>query len=225
MQPSVPKVNISPFRKNFLPVVLYAVLLEKYYMKKLLLALLAMSLVIVGNAQEDTSLVNRINAMLSFTQVKDLEKVMDYTYPKLFTIVPKETMIAAMKSAFESQDFIIELDSIKILKIFPIFKINDTSYVKVRHTMLMKMKYTEPYDSAQKEQKELMVSLMSQKFGKGNVRFDPAANSVNIFMTPDMVGIKDNKSKWTFANLNEDQPQMLNMLFGKQVLDKLKEYK
>jgi len=90
--------------------------------------------------------------------------------------------------------------------------------------MLMKMKYIEPYDSTQKEQKEFMVSLMSQKFGEGNVRFDPVANSVNIFMTPDMVGIKDNSSKWTFANLNEDNPQMLNMLFGKQVLDKLKEY-
>jgi len=208
-----------------LPVVLYAVLLEKYYMKKLFLALLIVGIPIISNAQEDTSLLNRVNAMLSFTQVKDLEKVMDYTYPKLFTIVPKETLIAAMKSAFESEDFIIELDSVRILKIFPIFKINDTNYVKVRHTMLMKMKYMGSYDSTKKEQKELMVSLMSQKFGKENVRFDPVANSVNIFMTPDMVGIKDKSSKWTFANLNEDNPQMLNMLFGKQVLDKLKEYK
>jgi hypothetical protein len=224
MQPSVAKVNISPFRKNFLPVVLYAVLLEKYYMKKLLLALLIAGIPIISIAQEDTSLVNRVNAMLSFTQVKDLERIMDYTYPKLFTIVPKEALIAAMKSAFESEEFIIELDSVKILKIFPIFKINDTSYVKVKHSMLMKMKYVESYDSAQKEQKELMVSLMSQKFGEGNVRFDPVANSVNIYMTPDMVGIKDRSSKWTFANLNEDNPQMLNMLFGKQVLDKLKEY-
>ena len=66
---------------------------------------------------------------------------------------------------------------------------------------------------------------MSQKFGEGNVRFDPVANSLNIFMTPDMVGIKYNSSKWTFANLNEDNPQMLDMLFGRQVLDKLKEYK
>ena len=193
-------------------------------MKKLFLALLVNGLAVFANAQDDTSLVNRINAMLSFTQVKDLEKVVEYTYPKLFTIVPKESLIAAMKTAFESEDFIIELDSIKILKIFPIFKINDTSYVKVKHTMLMKMKYIEPYDSTQKEQKEFMVSLMSQKFGEGNVRFDPVANSVNIFMTPDMVGIKDKSSKWTFANLNEDNPQMLNMLFSKQVLDKLKEY-
>ena len=225
MQPSVAKVNISPFRKNFLPIVLYAVLLEKYYMKRLFLALLVNCLAVIGNAQEDTSLVNRLNAMLSFTQAKDLDKVMDYTYPKLFTIVPKETMIATMKIAFDSEVFIIELDSIKILKIFPIFKINDTSYVKVRHTMLMKMKYTEPYDSTQKEQKEYMVSFMSKKYGEGNVRFDPVANSVNIFMTPDIVGIKDRTSKWTFVNLNEDNPQMLNMLFGKQVLDKLKNYK
>ena len=194
-------------------------------MKKLFLALLVNGLVVFANAQDDTSLVNRINAMLSFTQVKDLEKVVEYTYPKLFTIVPKESLIAAMKTAFESEDFIIELDSIKILKIFPIFKINDTSYVKVRHTMLMKIKYIEPYDSLQKELKEYMVSFMSQKYGEGNVRFDPVANSMNIFMTPDMVGIKHNASKWTFVNLNEDKPQMLDMLFGKQVLDKLKEYK
>src|SRR5688572_28262857 len=111
MQPSVAKVNISPFRKNFLPIVLYAVLLEKYYMKKLFLALLVIGSVVFANAQEDISLVNRINAMLSFTQVKDLEKVVEYTYPKLFTIVPKDKLIEAMKSAFESEDFIIELDS------------------------------------------------------------------------------------------------------------------
>ena len=194
-------------------------------MKRLFLALLINGLAVICNAQEDTSLVNRVNAILSFTQIKDLEKVMEYTYPKLFTIVPRETMIATMKIAFDSEDFTIELDSLKILKIFPIFKFNDTSYVKVRHTMLMKIKYIEPYDSLQKELKEYMVSFMSQKYGEGNVRFDPVANSMNIFMTPDMVGIKDNKTKWTFVNLNEDKPQMLDMLFGKQVLDKLKEYK
>jgi hypothetical protein len=192
-------------------------------MKKLILILVFAGLAIVGKAQEDTSLVSRVNAMLSLTQLKDLEKVMDYTYPKLFTIAPKAAIIAAMKSAFESEEFNIELDSIKILKIFPIFKINDTSYVKVRHTMLMKMNYIEPYDSTQKEEKEFMVSLMSQKFGEGRVRFDPIANSLNIFMTPDMVGVKTTSTKWTFANLNEDNPQMLDMLFGKQVLDKLKE--
>ena len=44
-------------------------------------------------------------------------------------------------------------------------------------------------------EKEYMASLMSQKFGEGNVRFDPVVNSLNIFMTPNMVGIKDISSK------------------------------
>jgi hypothetical protein len=70
-----------------------------------------------------------------------------------------------------------------------------------------------------------MVSLMEQRFGKGKVRFDPIANSLNIFMTPDMVGIKDKTSTWTFVNLNEDNPELLNMIFSKNVLDKLKDFK
>ena len=91
--------------------------------------------------------------------------------------------------------------------------------------MLMKMKYKAPYDSTQKEEKEFMVSLMQQKYGEANVRFDPVANSLNIFMTPDMVGVKSKSTNWTFANLNEDNPAMLNMLFSKQVLTRLKEFK
>ena len=194
-------------------------------MKPISLSLLFLVFGIIGNAQQDTSLVSRVNKMLKLTQVKDLEKVMDFTYPKLFTIAPREALIELMKNTYETDEYIIELDSVNVVTIFPIFKINDTSYAKVKHTMLMKMKYKEPYDTADKENKELMVSLMQQKFGEGNVRFDPIANSMNIFMIPDMVGIKTRSSNWTFANLNEDNPAMLNMLFSKQVLNKLKEFK
>lgn len=180
---------------------------------------------IIANAQQDTALIRRVNEMLNYTQLKDLDKVMDYTYPRLFTIAPRDALMAAMKSAFETDEFVVELDSVKVHTIFPVFMMNDTSYVKVRHTMLMKMKYKKPYDIADKDSKESMVSLMEQRFGKGKVRFDPVANSLNIFMVPDMVGIKDRSSMWTFANLNEDNPAMLNMIFSKKVLDKLREFK
>ena len=194
-------------------------------MKSIVFGLSFIASGIIGQAQQDTSLVNRVNQMLKLTQLKDVGKVMDYTYPKLFTIVPRESLLTAMKSAYDTEEFTIELDSVKIHTIFPVFVINDTSYVKVKHTMLMKMKYKEPYDPTDKESKEFMVSLMQEKFGKENVRFDPVANSLNIFMVPDMVGIKTKTSIWTFANLNEDNPAMLNMLFSKQVLAKLEEFK
>jgi hypothetical protein len=206
-----------------LPGVLNAVLLEKFSMKSIFLWLSFLVVGIIANAQQDTSLVNRVNEMLKFTQLKDFEKLMEYTYPRLFTIAPREVLITTMKNAFETDEFTIELDSVRVQTIFPVFVIDDTSYVKVKHTMLMKMKYKKPYDPT--DSKESMVSLMEQRFGKGKVRFDPIANSLNIFMIPDMVGIKDKSSKWTFANLNEDNPEMLSMIFSKKVLDKLKEFK
>ena len=55
-------------------------------MKQIFLWLPLLLFGIAANAQQDTSLVQRVNEMLKLTQLKDIEKIMDYTYPKLFTI-------------------------------------------------------------------------------------------------------------------------------------------
>ena len=194
-------------------------------MKTCVLAALFLVFGVVGHAQKDTAIVNRINAMLAFTKAKEYDKIMDYTYSRLFAIVPKDVLIESMKESFDTDEFSIELDSMKIDTIFPIFVINDTSYVVARHSMLMRMKYTEPFDTANTASTTLMVTLMEGKFGEGNVRFDAIANSLNILLKPDIVGIKEKSSGlWTFVNLNEDNPAMLEMLFSEPVRKKLKDY-
>lgn len=198
---------------------------KNFTMKILFLAVLFVVFGITGQGQQDTSLVNRINQMLILTQKKDFEKIMDYTYPKLFDIASKELMIATLKETYDSEEFSIDVDSIKILTIFPVFMISDTSYVKLRHSMVMRMKFKAQPDTNDMEDKNMLVSILAQKYGEGNVRFDAAANSLNIFMRPDMVGIKDKTSNiWTFANLDEDNPALLEMLFSQAVRDKLKEF-
>lgn len=164
--------------------------------------------------------------MLTFTKTKQYEKLLDYTYPKLFDLVPKETLVESMRETFDSDEMSIELDSMKIDTIFPVFIIADTNYVVAKHTMLMKMKYAEPFDTANSESTQTMVSLMELKFGVGNVRFDKLNNSLNVYMKPDIVGIKPKSTNiWTFVNLNEDNPLMLGMLFNNKVIEKLKEFK
>src|SRR6187402_2061173 len=105
---------------------------KNFSMKSIFLNLIFLVFVVIANAQQDISLVNRVNEMLRLTRLKDLEKVMDYTYPKLFTIAPRETLIEVMKNTYETDEYIIELDSVNVVTIFPIFKINDTSYAKVK---------------------------------------------------------------------------------------------
>lgn len=207
-------------------VVVYAVLLENFWMKRIFVLLVFALFTQLSYGQKDTSFLGRLNAVLRFTRLKDIDKVMDYTYPKLFTIVPREQLVEAMKGSYETDDFITELDSVNIIKVFPVFKINDGSYAKVKHSLLMKMKYKEPLDTSDKEGNNEMIKSMEEQFGKGNVRFDIAANSLNIFMIADLVAIKDQFSaNWTFVNLDEDNPAMLDMLFSKEVIAKLKEFK
>jgi hypothetical protein len=213
------------FSGKILWVIVNAVLLEKLSMKTFVLEALFLVFSVGGLAQKDTAIVNRINAMLAFTKAKEYDKIMDYTYSKLFAIVPKDALVESMKESFDTDEFSIELDSMKIDTIFPVFIINDTSYVVARHTMLMRMKYTEPFDTANIASTSLMVTLMEGKYGKGNVRFDIVANSLNILLKPDIVGIKEKSSGlWTFVNLNEDNPALLAMLFSGPVRKKLKGY-
>jgi hypothetical protein len=160
--------------------------------------------------------------MLLVTGDMNLEKILDYTYPKLFTIVTREQMKEALKSSFETEDFSATLDSVKLVSILPVFKTKDGQYAKIKHTMLMRMKFKEEMDSADGN---IMIPLMEEGFGKGNVRFDKITNTVIAFINSEMVAIKDEFSPvWSFVNYDTENT-MVTLLFSKEVIEKLKEYK
>lgn len=191
-------------------------------MKKLFLSFLLFALLSKGSkAQTDTKLTERIAAMLKVTESKDLEKMLDYTYPKLFTLATREQMAEAMKNSFETEDFVSTFDSVKLGTVFPIFTIGKGQYAKINHTMLMRMKFKEEIDSAQSAE---MMPMMEEQFGKGKVRFDKNLNTIVILLNSKMVAVKDDYAKeWSFVNYDEASP-MVNMLFSKEVIEKLKEY-
>jgi hypothetical protein len=193
-------------------------------MRKLnLLTLLLLFLAVNTRAQQDTSLANRLATMLKMTQSMDLEKILDYTYPKLFTVATREQMTEALKSSFETEEFTSTLDSVKVIKVFPVFTIKDGQYVKIKHTMLMRMKFKEELDSAQEKS---IIPLMEENFGVGNIRFDKATNTLVILVNAELVGIKDEFSPdWSFVNYDDGDGSIATMLFSKEVVEKLKEYK
>ena len=201
---------------------LYAVLLENFCMRKIILFLFFVFVAMSGEGQQDTSLINRLRSVLNFTKLKQLDKVMDYTYPKVFTVVSREQLGEIMKSMYETDEFSTDLDSVNIDTIFTIVKINDARYAIARHSMLMKMKYKDPVDS---KDIDLLVQGVEQQYGEGQVRFDKKANSLNISMVSYMIAVKDELSpKWTFMNFDLTNPGFVELILGKEVMAKLKEY-
>jgi len=191
-------------------------------MKKIILFLLFAFVTMLSEGQQDTSLVNRLNTILNFTKLKQVDKTMDYTYPKVFTIIPREQLSEIIKSIYDTDDFSSVLDSVKVDTIFPVVNINDARYAIVRHSMLMKMKYKQPITT---KDADLLVPGLEQQFGEGNVRFDKAKNSMNVSMTSYLIAVKNEISpKWTFINFDLKRPDFIEMILGKDVMAKLKEY-
>ncbi len=191
-------------------------------MRRIIL-LLVISLItsITGHAQQDAKLIERLNALMKFTQLKDLEAILDYTYPKVFTFAPREQLKEVLQSTFESEEFSCSLDSVKVEKVFPVFSIKEAQYAKITHSMIMRMKFKEYEDSTLEN---MVLPMMKAQFGDANVRYDKDKTLV-IFMIPELVAIKDEFAKeWGFVNYDEED-KMVSMLFSKEVIEKLKEYK
>jgi hypothetical protein len=190
-------------------------------MKKIIVFLLFVFVTLLVEGQKDTSLINRLNTVLGFTKLKQLDKVLDYTYPKVFNIIPRDQFSELIKGVYDTDDFSSVLDSVKLDTIFNIVKINDASYAIARHSMLMKMKYKEPIT---KKDADLLVPGMEEQFGEGNVRFVKATNSLHVFIISYMIAIKDELSpKWTFINFDLKNPVFVENILGKEVIAKLKE--
>jgi hypothetical protein len=178
-------------------------------------------------AQTDTALLRRLDDILRFTQLMDMEKIMDYTYPKLFTIATREQLMEVLQSSLDNEEFSTTLDSIKADTVFPEFSVLDESFSKIRHSMIMRMKFKESLDSSGIiKDRGMMTTLMQGQFGEGNVRYDQKSDAMVIRMRPYLLAIKNKEDNtWYFVNLDEENTMMMDVLFSKEVQDKLKEYK
>ena len=173
-------------------------------------------------AQPGSSLPARVDSILQITGRLDYEKIMDYTYPRLFTIVSRAEMISAVRQSFETEEYSAGIDSLKLLKIHPVFTVSNASYAKVTHSMVMRMKFKEGIDSSSAPD---IIALLEPEFGKGNVRFENSSGSFVIKMLSDLIAIKDEYAKeWSFVNFEKDSP-LIGLLFSKEVIEKLDQLK
>jgi hypothetical protein len=182
----------------------------------------------VESSTTGSSLEQRLTEFMKLNDEMNLEKIMDFIYPKLFDIAPRKDILQAMKDGFDNEEVKIEMDSLKVDKIYPVFEIDKGSYAKVTYSMVMVMKVKNTKDSADvndNAQNELIKATMSEKYGVENVRMNDATGVIKIRTASPMVAVKDALAKeWCFVNLNEEDP-MINKLFSKEVLDKLATYK
>ncbi|HMW26816.1 MAG TPA: hypothetical protein PKC51_09260, partial [Ferruginibacter sp.] len=75
-------------------------------MKRFLLSVLVLiTSTTVTHAQQDTALSRRLQEILGYTQLSEIDKILDYTYPKIFTLATRDQMKEQLLAALDNEEF------------------------------------------------------------------------------------------------------------------------
>jgi len=173
--------------------------------------------------------IKEIDSMASkmFTDMnnRDYDAIIEMTHPKVFDIVPKETMVSVFKSTLEgNSEFSIEIPKqIPEYKISDIFKDEEggSDYAFVSYDMEMSMTFNnETFDE---DTKEAMVKMMKMQ---GMDAEFVSNKTVHLNMLNRMtILIKDESTnnKWAMINYDPDSPLFFQLLSA-TVIEKAKSY-
>lgn len=176
---------------------------------------------LAGSSQSDSALLVRLEKFLELHENMEVEKAMEYTYPRLFALVSREELKKEMENALGNEEVSIRMDSLRVDTVFPVFEFEKGWYAKAIYKMKMHMRLID-WEEADTE---LLVAIYEHQFGVGNVKYDTAKKEFIIYNRSEIVAIRDEISpEWTFLNLELDSP-LIEILFEKKLLEQLGRYK
>jgi len=226
MQLSLSKILFIPMYKNFLPVTGFGVLLKKIpVMRVALVVLYIICFGMLARAQSAVPLQQRLTAFMQANQRMDFDTVIAYTYPRVFTQVPRDEVLESLKNGFDNDQFVLQLDSVKTDTIFPVFTVQGGSYAKVKYSMKMLMHFKKkPVDTTgQQENVAVLLASLKTLYGTEQVSLLPNGD-IRLQLTSFMLAAKDRYAKeWCFIDLKSGGDG-IRQLLPKEVLDKSAAY-
>lgn len=145
---------------------------------------------------------------------KDYDKVLDMVYPKLFTLVPRETMKQVFLS-MENEGMQFGITEMSTGSISEVFSQENLRYAQVEYAMVMVFKFTKP-EQQTPEFNDLMLSSFRTNYGEDRVALKDGQFRISLDKTMYAIASPD-KDDWTFIELNEGQDAMVEALIPEAV--------
>ncbi|OUR98123.1 hypothetical protein A9Q86_13765 [Flavobacteriales bacterium 33_180_T64] len=156
---------------------------------------------------------------------QNFDGVLDYMYPKVFEMAPREQMKLGMEQMFSSPDMKIEFVSNDVTRVTDDTKVEGITYAVVFYNSKMKMTFLSELDKPEEEQKSFlgfMKVTMQTQFGEDNVISDQKAMSLVINMDATMFAIKDPKyTGWKFIGNDDTMKHLVNSIIPESVRTEL----
>lgn len=153
----------------------------------------------------------------------DLKASMDYIYPKLFTVVPKDQMLNTLKTTMENPMMEIKFGDLSITDVQKAKKVGSEYFaiLKYKTSMQLKLKAQSP-EMAKMMNQQLMTGF-TQKYGAENVSLDEASGFFTVKLSETAVAVSnDGKSNWTYLSLQEGQEQLMAQILPQEIFSQIK---
>ena len=191
-----------------------------------------------ANNADELTLKRRLAEFFSVCDSLDLDKMLDYHYPKIYTLIPRSEMLKFMEENYKDPSMSFEIDSIVADSIYPVFSVNNGLYAKIRYSMLLRASNSNLIDTMNiivdtnfqritddpPSRSTYVQRVLEEKYGKENVQINKTTGSLKIHVTHNLLSVKDENSKeWTFLTI-EEYNLAIEKLFSQEVLQKLASY-
>ncbi|WP_313808064.1 hypothetical protein [Flavobacterium sp.] len=189
-------------------------------MRILLLSIITLTSVLL-NAQIPKNLERDAKKVYDATYNMDFNTILDYTYPKIFDIVDRNTMYETLDKTFQNDEFSIRfVNPTANFKYSDIKTIGNQKFCLISYNNALRMKFEEPLD-------EETVSIMTEAFQSSmknyKITYEKERNGF-LLEGPDMlIAISDSltKNEWRFLNHDEDQIDFLDKILTTSVRKQL----
>ncbi|GEM_PF-723751 len=180
-------------------------------MKKLIFT--AVLFLSVNFAFAQTAKENVERDFMNYNQLildKNIDDALEYTNPKLFEIIPKESMKSLLEAVYKMPNIEYKTSKPIISKISDVKRIENIDYIKIEYISLIEMKMKD-LDLNDESKVQALLNSFEAKFGKGNVSLDKPSGFFIINANKIVIASSNAESiNWKFVTV--DNPRMKILL-------------
>jgi|688.fasta_scaffold09824_9 hypothetical protein len=155
-------------------------------------------------------------------QRKDHEATLAFIDPKLFTLVPREKVLAALERSNADTTVRVSWGEAEVTKVSKPVKDKDLIYALVDYRFGLRMQLSSEPDTDEERKASFLIGVLEEQYGKGNVQVD-AAGVYAIQAQRSMIAVLDPQiGDWRFLERKPAMEPLLEQLVPKSVLKELK---
>jgi hypothetical protein len=155
-------------------------------------------------------------------QRKDHEATLSFIDPKLFTLVPREKVLAALERSNADTTVRVSWGEAEVTKVSKPVRDKDLIYALVDYRFGLRMQLSSEPDTDEERKASFLIGVLEEQYGKGNVQV-AAAGVYAIQAQRSMIAVLDPQiGDWRFLERKPAMEPLLEQLVPKSVLKELK---